>query len=103
MSREGGRAPASPLAGELIGSPIRIEAAPGVEPLPLEATIIDETLSTFVVRRAPTGRRLRIQKRGLSGRILLDGREIPLSGEPLRVRPEERTKRLALRPPGRSA
>lgn len=102
MSREPGRAGTVALAGELIGAPIRVEAAPGVQPLPFEATIIDETLSTFVVRREPTGRRLRLQKRGLTGRILLDGREIPLSGDPLRVRPEERTKRLALRPPGRS-
>ncbi|HEV2449376.1 MAG TPA: hypothetical protein VGU43_03070, partial [Thermoplasmata archaeon] len=85
MSRDAARPPASPLAGELIGAPIRVEAAPGVQPLPFEATIVDETLSTFVVRREPTGRRLRLQKRGLSGRILLDGRELPLSGDPLRV------------------
>jgi RNase P/RNase MRP subunit p29 len=103
MSREEPRPGPSPLAGELIGAPLHIDAAPGLQPLPLEATIVDETLSTFLLRREPTGRLLRVQKRGLTGRILLDGREIPLSGEPLRVRPEERTKRLALRPRGRSS
>jgi RNase P/RNase MRP subunit p29 len=102
MRREPGRPVPRPLAGELIGAPVHIDAAPGLQPLPFEATIVDETLSTFLLRREPTGRTLRVQKTGLSGRILLDGRELPLSGEPLRVRPEDRTKRLALRPRGRS-
>jgi RNase P/RNase MRP subunit p29 len=92
----------SPLAGELIGAPVRIEVAPGWTPLPWEGTIVDESLSTFLLRRTPGGRCVRVAKSGLSGRILLDGAEIPLSGEPLRVRPEDRTKRLAWRPSGRS-
>jgi RNase P/RNase MRP subunit p29 len=103
MSASRGSGPVSPLAGELVGAPVRLTAAPGVEPLPLEGTIVDETLSTFLVRRSPTGRTVRIAKQGLEGTILLGGAELPLSGEPLRVRPEDRTKRLAWRGSGRLA
>jgi RNase P/RNase MRP subunit p29 len=103
MSAHRAAGPVSPLAGELLGAPVRVNVAPGVESLPFEGTIVDETLSTFLVRRSPTGRTLRIAKHGLEGTILLDGAEIPLSGEPLRVRPEDRTKRLAWRGSGRLA
>lgn len=93
------RHPDPALAGELIGAAVTVERAPGVHGLPFAGTIVDETLGTFHIR--PTGRpRARvIAKRGLEGSVLLGGREIPLSGDLLRVRPEDRTKRLGLRGP----
>ena len=88
---------AEALAGELLGAPITITEAPGVRSLPLEGTIVDESLGTFLIRTAPGGRVLRIQKTGLVGVVRLALGEIPLKGEPLRHRPEDRTKRLAPR------
>lgn len=85
------------LAGELIGCPISIQAAPGVTPLPLNGEIIDETRETFLVRLPGKRRGRRIAKTGLSATVLVEGREIPLKGDFVRVRPEERTKRLAVR------
>ena len=41
---------AEALAGELIGATVRIESHPGVAQLPLEGTIVDESLETFLVR-----------------------------------------------------
>jgi RNase P/RNase MRP subunit p29 len=81
------------LAGELIGAAISVRAAPGVRD-PVAGTIVDETLSTFVVELAGRSRTVRLAKRGLDGAIVLEGRELPLRGDLLRVRPEDRTKRL---------
>lgn len=85
------------LAGELIGCPISIARAPGVRPLPMAGEIIDESRETFVVRLPGKSRARRIPKSGLEATVLVEGREIPLKGDAVRVRPEERTKRLAVR------
>ncbi|MCI4332989.1 MAG: ribonuclease P protein subunit [Thermoplasmata archaeon] len=82
------------LAGEILGAPIEL-THPGIVG-PVRGTLVDESLGLFVVR-LPTGRVVRIVKTGAAGTIVLDGREIPLSGDQLRVRPEDRTKRLSLR------
>ena len=85
------------LSGEILGASLVIEHAPGVVGLPFAGTIVDETLSTFLVRRAGRTRPCRIQKTGLIGTILLGECQLPLRGETLRVRPEDRTKRLTVR------
>ncbi len=95
MSRDG-PAPESTvaLAGEIIGAALSLTRHPGVATVPLEGTIVDETLNTFLVRPVGSERVVRISKTGAQGTILLGGREIPLNGDTLRVRPEDRTKRL---------
>ncbi len=87
------RAELEALAGELLGASVSIPAGRG-RAAPLEGTIVDETLSTFVVRRAGGTRTVRVPKTGLEGTIVLGAGELPLRGELLRVRPEDRTKRL---------
>lgn len=82
------------LAGELVGATVEIREAPGLRPLPMEGTIVDETLGTFELRLAPSGRRVHVPKQGLRGTLVVGGREIPLNGEALRIRPQDRTKRL---------
>ena len=82
--------------GEILGAPVHITHAPGVVRLPLDGTLVDETMNLFIVRAA-NGRVLRVPKTGVTGTISLDARELPLSGDALRVRPEDRTKRLAWR------
>jgi RNase P/RNase MRP subunit p29 len=81
------------LAGEILGSAVRFPAGPGL-PAPVEGVVVDESMSLYYVRVAGRARPLRIPKRGVDGTILLGGRELPLRGETLRVRPEDRTKRL---------
>ncbi|HEV2167218.1 MAG TPA: ribonuclease P protein subunit [Thermoplasmata archaeon] len=83
------------FAGEILGSAVRI-AHPGLARGPVEGTLVDETMNTFVVRTRE-GRLMRIGKSGASGTIVLDGRSLPLNGESLRLRPEDRTKRVAAR------
>jgi RNase P/RNase MRP subunit p29 len=85
------------LAGELLGAPIRVLSAPGIADVPFDGTLVDETLSTFVVRARTGGRLRRIAKAGLTATVLLGAGEIPLKGDALRVRPEDRTKRLSPR------
>ncbi|MCI4360923.1 MAG: ribonuclease P protein subunit [Thermoplasmata archaeon] len=85
---------AEALAGEMIGATLRIESHPGLSHLPLEGTIVDESLETFLVRLPGHGRIRRIAKSGAEGTILLDERPLPLRGNALRVRPEDRPKRL---------
>ncbi len=87
------RADREALAGEILGAPVRLRPTRGIA-RPVEGTIVDETLSTLLVRVPGRSRPLRVPKSGLEGTILLGGRELPLRGEPLRVRPEDRTKRL---------
>ena len=82
------------LAGELLGGSVEITEAPGVHGLPIDGILVDESYHMLTIRRQPDGRSLRIAKQGLVGRIDVGGRELPLRGELLRVRPEDRTKRL---------
>ena len=84
------------LAGEIIGATLVIEWAPGLAPLPLRGKIIDESLGTFLVEIPGHERPRRIPKGRLDGMILLGNRELPLNGDALRVRPEDRTKRMLL-------
>jgi len=81
------------LAGELIGASVRAAVGPGLARA-VTGTIVDETLGTFVVRPFGGGRAVRLPKAGLTGTLGLAERELPLRGDLLRVRPEDRTKRL---------
>ncbi len=80
-------------AGEIIGAPVRVERSPGLRH-GLEGVVVDESLSMLYVRVAGRPAPVALPKSGLSGTILLEGRELPLRAEALRVRPEDRTKRL---------
>jgi RNase P/RNase MRP subunit p29 len=91
------RNPYSPaLLGEIIGLPVHITQAPGLRPLPMDGVVADETLHTLLIRRAGASRLRRVPKNGLRAILVKDGDEVPLIGEVLRVRPEDRTKLLAL-------
>ncbi len=85
---------AEALAGEFIGATVRIDRHPGLGRLPLEGTIVDESLETFLIRSPGQLRARRIPKAGAEGTILLGERPLPLRGNALRVRPEDRPKRL---------
>ena len=87
------RAEREALAGEILGSPVSFPASPALR-APVAGTLVDESLSTFVVRLAGSSRTVRLAKTGLEGTIALGSGELPLRGETLRVRPEDRTKRL---------
>ena len=82
------------LAGEILGAGIVIDHAPGVVPLPLEGTIVDETQEMFEIETRPRGRTIWVAKAGLGGTIFREDRELPLNGDALRFRPQDRTKRL---------
>jgi RNase P/RNase MRP subunit p29 len=97
LDGETARSPSSPvLLGEIIGLPVHITQAPGIQPLPMDGVVADETLHTLLIRRAGASRLRRVPKNGLRAILVKDGDEVPLSGEVLRVRPEDRTKLLAL-------
>ena len=81
------------LAGELIGATVDLPASPALHH-PVRGTIVDESLSTFRVRLSDRPRTIRVPKHGLEGTVVLPSGELPLKGELLRVRPEDRTKRL---------
>ncbi|HYA58639.1 MAG TPA: ribonuclease P protein subunit [Thermoplasmata archaeon] len=81
------------LAGELIGASVELPASSALRS-PVRGTIVDESLSTFTVRCSDGRRTVRVPKQGLTGTIALPAGELPLRGELLRVRPEDRTKRL---------
>lgn len=85
------------LAGELLGAPITVHHAPGLAQGRLEGVLVDESLGTFVIRPLGDGPELRLAKAGLEATVRLAAGEIPLKGDDLRVRPEDRTKRLAPR------
>jgi RNase P/RNase MRP subunit p29 len=87
---------AGALLGEIIGLPIRITQAPGISPLPLDGVISDETLRTLLVRPAGRRRDRRIPKSGLEATIVKDGEECRIFGDAITVRPEDRTKLVAL-------
>jgi RNase P/RNase MRP subunit p29 len=95
------RAQRESLAGEILGASIVVPTSAAVR-APLEGTIVDETLATFVVRVPGRDRAVRVPKAGLVGTIVLGGDEIPLRGDLLRVRPEDRTKRLLTGGPRRN-
>jgi RNase P/RNase MRP subunit p29 len=81
------------LAGEILGAAVAIPASPALQHA-VEGTLVDETLSTFLVRVPGRSRPVRVSKTGLAGTIVLGSGELPLRGDALRVRPEDRTKRL---------
>lgn len=87
------RAEREALAGEILGATVVLPASSALRHR-VEGTIVDETLSTFLVRVAGRSRALRVPKAGLEGTIVLGAGELPLRGDALRVRPEDRTKRL---------
>jgi RNase P/RNase MRP subunit p29 len=87
------RVEAEALAGEIIGASVVIPAGPA-RARPVSGTIVDESLSTLSVRVPGRRRPVVLPKPGLSGTIVLPGGELPLRGDALRVRPEDRTKRL---------
>jgi RNase P/RNase MRP subunit p29 len=95
MGNLSGLSPADRLAyaGEVIGAPVRLQASPAHRH-PVDGVVVDETLSLLYVRVPGRPRPLAVPKSALSGTILLGGRELPLRAEALRVRPEDRTKRL---------
>jgi RNase P/RNase MRP subunit p29 len=86
----------SALLGEIIGLPVHISEAPGIQFLPWDGVVADETLHTLLIRRTSGGRLRRVAKNGLRATLVKDGDEVALIGEVLRVRPEDRTKLLAL-------
>jgi RNase P/RNase MRP subunit p29 len=81
------------LAGEILGASVAIPPCTGF-PNGVTGTLVDESLSTFLVRRPGRSRPVRLPKAGLEGTIILGGEELPLRGDTLRVRSEDRTKRL---------
>ncbi len=93
-SRREDRHLAEALAGEFLGATLRIERHPGLAGLPVEGVVVDETLETFLLREPGRVRLRRIPKAGAEGTILLGEHTLPLRGGALRVRPEDRTKRL---------
>ena len=100
-SRAPTRSERTALAGELLGAPVELDARPGTAHRAVVGTLVDETLSTFVVRLPGRARLRRYPKSGARGRVSLSSGELPLSGDLLRVRPEDRTKRLLVGGPGR--
>jgi RNase P/RNase MRP subunit p29 len=93
----------SDLMGEFIGRDLTVLSAPGIVPLPFRGRVVDETKQMFYVLPAGAQRARGVPKAGLRARLDLGSEEIPLSGEGLRLRPEDRIKRLAPRGRGRRA
>jgi len=87
------RAEREALAGEILGASVSFPAS-AAHRTPVTGTLVDESLSTFTVRLSGSPRTVRLPKVGLEGTIALGSVELPLRGEALRVRPEDRTKRL---------
>lgn len=81
------------LAGEILGASVSFPASRALR-APVLGTLVDESLSTFTVRLSGGARTVRVPKAGLEGTIALRSGELPLRGDTLRVRPEDRTKRL---------
>ena len=89
------------LAGEILGAPVTVVRAPGTTGLPLNGVLVGESLHMLDLRVPARDRPLRLPKAGLEGTIVLEGRELPLRGDLLRMRPEDRTKRLLVGGSGR--
>jgi RNase P/RNase MRP subunit p29 len=81
------------LAGEIIGAAVTVLPSTAVR-RPVQGTVIDESLSMLTIRVPGRDRPVRLPKAGLQGAIVLPSGELPLRGDSLRVRPEDRTKRL---------
>jgi len=96
------RAEREALAGEILGASVTFLASPALRE-PVRGTLVDESLSTFTVRLTGTSRTVRLPKTGLEGTVALASGELPLRGDSLRVRPEDRTKRLLQGGPRRFA
>jgi len=94
------RVEAEALTGEILGAPVSFPASAALRH-PVHGTLIDESLSTFTVRVPRRTRTVCVPKAGVEGRIVLTVGELPLRGDVLRVRPEDRTKRLLARGPRR--
>ena len=94
------RAEREALAGEILGAPVSVPASRALA-APVRGVLVDESLSTFLVRVPGRARPLRLPKAGLEGTIVLRSGELPLRGDALRVRPEDRTKRLLAAGPRR--
>jgi RNase P/RNase MRP subunit p29 len=88
------------FAGEILGAPVRLPASRHLRRA-VDGVVVDETLQMLHVRVAGRPTALRVPKAGLEGTIVLGARELPLKGDTLRVRPEDRTKRLLARGPRR--
>jgi RNase P/RNase MRP subunit p29 len=95
------RAEREALAGEILGASVVFPASAGLHD-PVRGILVDESLSTFTVRLAGSARTVRVAKAGLAGTIALPSGELPLRGDVLRVRPEDRTKRLLIGGPRRT-
>jgi RNase P/RNase MRP subunit p29 len=89
------------LAGEILGASVAIPASRALH-RPVHGVVVDETLGTLLVRVPGRARPVRVPKAGLEGTIVLGGDELPLRGDLLRVRPEDRTKRLLTGGPRRN-
>jgi len=86
--------------GEFIGRPFVVTEAPGIQGLPLDCQIVDETLNMLYVRPRSGKRVIGIQKRCLKGLLKTEDGETALIGDEIRVRPEDRIKRCAIRKRG---
>jgi RNase P/RNase MRP subunit p29 len=95
MRNGSGLSPSDRLAyaGEIIGAPVHIPPSPAIRSA-VDGVLVDETLSLVRVRVPGRDRPVAVPKSALAGTIVLGGRELPLRAEALRVRPEDRTKRL---------
>lgn len=85
------------LMREILGATLVVTRSPGLSELPVEGTVIDESLGLLTLRVPGRRRPLRIPKAGMQGTILLGEAQLPIRGDFLRMRPEDRTKRLAPR------
>ncbi|MCL4324722.1 MAG: ribonuclease P protein subunit [Candidatus Thermoplasmatota archaeon] len=83
--------------GEFIGRRLRVTGAPGVGPLPLEGTVVDETLNMFYLSVPGRSGNLGVAKHGLEGFLESSEGETAFIGDAIRVRPEDRIKRYASR------
>lgn len=87
---------------EFIGRPLVVTEALGAGPLPMETRVVDETMNMLYLQPAGRAHVIALQKRGLQGRLWTEGGETSLIGDELRVRPEDRIKRFALKRRGSS-
>jgi RNase P/RNase MRP subunit p29 len=89
------------LMQEFIGGDITINSHPGLDHLPYTGRVVDETQNMLQILPPGKGRARWVPKGGLFGTLRVGSAEIPLRGDALRVRPEDRIKRMA--PRGRRA
>jgi RNase P/RNase MRP subunit p29 len=85
---------------EFIGQPMLVTEASGIAGVPFECRVVDESMNMLYVSLPNSNRVMGIQKRGLKGTLMTDTGEIALIGDDVRVRPEDRIKRCAIRKGG---